>query len=145
MKLNASGAIALALCASACAKGTDRDGPQASSPIGRLWGDDQPFISTLGKRHDANLLRLAQSDAAEEAQRVSPSRRSVPPSMYRTTEPPLPEPDLSLPVTDVPRSAPTPTPKPSPSPTPAGTPGAAAGTPIPGALATPSGSPQPER
>jgi hypothetical protein len=144
MKLNASSAIALALCASACAKGTARDGGQVSSPMGRLWGGDEPFISTLAKEHEANLLRLAQSEAAEKAQRVSPPRRSVPPSMYRTTEPPMPEPDLSLPVTDVPRSLSTPSPKPSPSPTPAGNP-AATGIVAPDAVVTPSGSPQPER
>lgn len=70
----------------------------------------------LTKKQDANLVRLAQQRAAEEALDSEPgarsSRRGVPPSMYRTTEPPLPEPDLSLPVSDIPRPAPTATPPP---------------------------------
>ena len=76
------------------------------------------------KKQDDNLLRLAQERAAAEKaleRKLSSqgeTRESVPRSMYRTTEPPLPEPDLSLPVPDVPRPAPgasSPTPSPEPA------------------------------
>jgi hypothetical protein len=77
----------------------------------------------FSKKQDNNLLRLAQERAAEKAleKQLSSQRESqerVPPSMYRTTEPPLPEPDLSLPVPDVPRPTPgasSPTPSPEPA------------------------------
>jgi len=105
-------AIALAVCMSACAKATGSGAGQASSSLGRsLWKREDSFVSMLSKKQDANLLRLAQQRAAEEAlEKQTPSQR-VPPSMYRTTEPPLPEPDLSLPVPDVPRPAPNASPR----------------------------------
>ncbi len=66
----------------------------------------------FSKKQDANLLRLAQRRAAEKALEEQAAAERVPPSMYRTTEPPLPEPDLSLPVSDVPRPAPNASPQP---------------------------------
>jgi hypothetical protein len=118
-------AVALALCAGACAKATGSG--QVSSPVGRsVWkGEDEEFVSIIRKKQDDNLLRLAQEHSAKKAQeeRLSSERErrreAVPPSMYRTTEPPLPEPDLSLPITEIPRppnGAASPTPSPSPPP-----------------------------
>jgi hypothetical protein len=125
MKPNMLAAMALAVCIGACLKTTGSGTGQASSSAVRsVWkGDDEKFVSMFRKKQDDNLLRLAQERAAEKAleeQLSSPgeTRESVPPSMYRTTEPPLPEPDLSLPVPDVPRPAPdagSPTPSPEPA------------------------------
>jgi hypothetical protein len=48
----------------------------------------------------------AELAAAERAYKRKSSRaRRAPPSMYRTAEPPLPEPDLSLPIQEIPRSS----------------------------------------
>lgn len=115
MKLEALAWLVLAVCMAACAKATS--GAQTPKPFAALSrGDDQTFIAGLTKRQDASLARLAQQRAAEaKPAPVSPRRESVPPSMYRTTEPPLPEPDLSLPVSEVPRSTPGAAPTPSPS------------------------------
>jgi hypothetical protein len=117
MKPSALTAVALALCTGACAKttGSGTGQAQASSSAGRsVWKQDDSFVSMFGKKQDANLLRLAQQRAAEKALEEQAAAERVPPSMYRTTEPPLPEPDLTLPVADVPR--PTPTPSASPQP-----------------------------
>jgi hypothetical protein len=121
MRLNMSAAIALAFCTGACAKITGRG--QASPPAGGLvWkGEDEKFVIMFRKKQDDNLLRLAQEHSAEKALEEQLSsererRETVPPSMYRTTEPPLPEPDLSLPVTEVPRPSNGASPTPSPSP-----------------------------
>jgi hypothetical protein len=108
MKPSCMSILCVALCLCACAKGTESGHPLSS--WGRsLFKKEDTFVSMLQKKQDANLVRLAQQRAAEEAaleeERAASSRR-VPPSMYRTTEPPLPEPDLSLPVPDVPRPAP---------------------------------------
>jgi hypothetical protein len=121
MKPSAFTAIALAVCTGACAKatGSGTGRAQASSSAGRsVWKEDDSFVSMFSKKQDANLLRLAQQRAAEKAREEQAAAERVPPSMYRTTEPPLPEPDLSLPVSDVPRAIPSPTPSPSASPQP---------------------------
>jgi hypothetical protein len=121
MKPSALTAIALALCTAACAKatGSGTGQAQASSSGGRsVWKEHDSFVSMFGKKQDANLLRLAQKRAAEKALEEQAAAQRVPPSLYRTTEPPLPEPDLSLPVADVPRAVATPTPAPIASPTP---------------------------
>ena len=126
MKLEALAWLALAVCIAACARATSGGVRQTAKPFEVLWkGDDQNFISALGEKQDASLARLAQQRATEaKPAQVSPPRReSVPPSMYRTTEPPLPEPDLSLPVSEVPRSTPGATPTPSPAVSPNVTPG----------------------
>jgi hypothetical protein len=139
MKLDNLAAIALALCASGCAKGPRTGAEQVSSAVGRISNrDDQGFISSMSKKQEESLARLAEQRAAEKALReqTSPARETVPPSMYRTTEPALPEPDLSLPVTDVPRSAPGTKPTPTATPTPVA-------TPWPNGSSTPSGSPKP--
>jgi hypothetical protein len=99
-----------------------KEGGASPLLIGRLGQKEDNLVSTLQKKQDASLVRLAQQRALEQAMeeqalrerttKERSSRRSrVPPSMYRTTEPPLPEPDLSLPVQDVPRSAPAPSPR----------------------------------
>ena len=114
--------LAAALCASACTKGTQSNGHRPRAIEGLLWPKkEDPLVSTLQKRQDANLVRLARQRAIEEAaaqraaaklaaaerayKRKSSRARRVPPSMYRTTEPPLPEPDLSLPIQEIPKSA----------------------------------------
>lgn len=115
MKPSALTAIALALCTGACAKptGSGTGQAQASSSAGRsVWKEDDSFVSMFSKKQDTNLLRLSQQRAAEKALEEQAAAERVPPSMYRTTEPPLPEPDLSLPVPDVP----SPTPGASPQP-----------------------------
>lgn len=122
-------AMALAVCTGACAKATSSGMASASSAVrGSVWkGEDEKFVSLFRKKQDDNLLRLAQERSAAKAleERLASEREkreAVPPSMYRTAEPPLPEPDLSLPVTEVPRpstGAPSPTPSPSASPEPA--------------------------
>ena len=61
-------------------------------------------------------MRLAQERAAQKEIEQQAAAVRVPPSMYRTTEPPLPEPDFSLPVADVPRSTPSPAADASPQP-----------------------------
>jgi hypothetical protein len=116
--------VGIVLYLSACAKGTEGNGGQTSPLID--WAPwvkkEDNLVSTLQKKQDASLVRLAQQRALQQAMeeqalkeraiKERSSRRSrVPPSMYRTTEPPLPEPDLSLPVQDVPRSAPAPSPR----------------------------------
>jgi hypothetical protein len=112
----------VAFCACACTKGTQDNGQAARSIGGLLWlKKEDPLVATLQKRQDANLVRLAQQRAIEQAaaeqaaaelaaaerafKRKSSRSRKVPPSMYRTTEPPLPEPDLSLPIQEIPRSS----------------------------------------
>jgi hypothetical protein len=55
------------------------------------------------------LLTLLDPPALAQQPRAAPVE-TVSPSVYPTTEPPLPEPDLSLPVSD----APSPTPSASP-------------------------------
>jgi hypothetical protein len=115
MKPSALTAVALALCAGACAKATGSGAGQAqasSSAARSVWKEDDSFVSMFSKKQDANLLRLAQQRAAEKAREEQAAAERVPPSMYRTTEPPLPEPDLSLPVADVPRPTPTASPQP---------------------------------
>lgn len=116
MRPNLMMALGVAVCVCACAKGTGGNAGQPSPIMG--WAPwvrkEDNLVATLKKKQDANLVRLAQQRALEQAieeqtikERSSRSRKvRVPPSMYRTTEPPLPEPDLSLPVQDVPRSAP---------------------------------------
>jgi hypothetical protein len=112
-----------AFCASACTKGGQENGQAPRSIGGLFWpkGEDA-LVSTLQKRQDANLMRLAQQRAIEQAaakraaaelaaaerayKRKSGRARGVPPSMYRTAEPPLPEPDFSLPIQEIPRSSP---------------------------------------
>ena len=112
-----------AFCASACTKGGQENG-QATSAIGGLFWPkrEDALVSTLQKRQDANLMRLAQQRAIEQAaakraaaelaaaervyKRKSGRARRVPPGMYRTAEPPLPEPDFSLPIQEIPRSSP---------------------------------------
>jgi hypothetical protein len=119
MKPKTLTAIALAVCTGACAKeaGSGTGQTQANSSPGRsVWKEDDRFVSMLGKKQDSSLLRLAQERAAQKAiEEQAAAAARVPPSMYRTTEPPLPEPDLSLPVTDVPRSTPTPSAAASPA------------------------------
>ena len=110
--------LALAVCLGACAKATPEKPAEGASII--RWAPwqkkEDALVSSLERKQDANLARLSQQRALEQALAVQAreaerSRRSrVPPSMYRTTEPPLPEPDFSLPVQEVPRSAPSPTP-----------------------------------
>lgn len=109
-------ALAVAVCVCACAKGTGGNTAQAGSTPGwTLWPKkEDSLVSALKRKQDANLVRLAQQRAIEEAAAAeaaeaerSSRSQGVPPSMYRTTEPPLPEPDLSLPVQDVPRPAPS--------------------------------------
>jgi hypothetical protein len=116
--------LAAALYASACTKGTDAS-RQVTRSIGTvLWPKkEDALVTTLQKRQEANLVRLAQQRAMEQAaaeqaaaelaaaeraykRKKSRGARKVPPSMYRTAEPPLPEPDLSLPIQEIPRSAP---------------------------------------
>jgi hypothetical protein len=114
--------LAAAFCASACTKGTEVNGQAASSVEGLLWPKkEDALVSTLQKRQNANLVRLAQQRAIEQAaaeraaaelaaaerayKRKSSRGRRVPPSMYRTVEPALPEPDLSLPIQEIPRSS----------------------------------------
>ena len=110
--------MALAVCTAACAKATGNatGDARAASSVGRsVWKEDDSFVSTFSKKQDANLLRMAQERAAAEKaleEQEKAARKSVPPSMYQTTEPPLPEPDLSLPVQDIPRSSPGSSPKP---------------------------------
>jgi hypothetical protein len=116
-------ALAAAVCASACTKGTQGSRDASPSIQGLLWPKkEDAFVSTLQKRQQANLVRLAQQRAIEQAaaeraaaelaaaerahKRKSSRARRVPPSMYRTAEPPLPEPDLSLPIQEIPRSSP---------------------------------------
>lgn len=118
MKPNTLAAIALAVWAAACAKETDSGTGQTSSPGRPVWKEDDSFVSMLGKKQDSSLLRLAQERAAQKAIEKQAAAARVPPSMYRTTEPPLPEPDLSLPVAEVPRPTPTPSPGASISPQP---------------------------
>ena len=126
MKPSMLSAMALAVCIGACVKATGSGtGQVSSSAVRSVWkGDDEKFVSMFRKKQDDNLLRLAQERAAAEKaleRKLSSqgeTRESVPRSMYRTTEPPLPEPDLSLPVPDVPRPAPgasSPTPSPEPA------------------------------
>jgi hypothetical protein len=116
MKPNSLAALALAVCTGACAKATgNRAGDVRAAPsvTRSVWREDDSFVSTFSKKQDANLLRLAQERAAaEKALQEQAAPQNVPPGMYRTTEPPLPEPDLSLPVQDVPRSAPNSSQKP---------------------------------
>lgn len=105
-------ALAVAVCVCACAKGTNTE-QTSPAPGWTLWPKkEDSLVSALKKKQDASLVRLAQQRAIEEAAAAEAERasrsRGVPPSMYRTTEPPLPEPDLSLPVSDVPRAAPSP-------------------------------------
>jgi hypothetical protein len=124
MRPNLAMGLSVTIFVSACAKGTTGGSGQGSSMMD--WAPwvkkEDALVSTLTKKQDANLVRLAQQRALEQAieeqaiqKRSSRSRRTrVPPSMYRTTEPPLPEPDFSLPVLEVPRTAPnasTPPPK----------------------------------
>ena len=124
MKPKTLTAIALAVCTGACAKeaGSSTGQPRANSSPGRsVWKEDDRFVSMLGKKQDSSLMRLAQERAAQkeiEQQAAAAAAVRVPPSMYRTTEPPLPEPDLSLPVAEVPRPTPTPSPGASISPQP---------------------------
>ena len=104
-------ALGVAICVCACAKGTMGNLGQPSPVMGWApWVEkDENLVSALEKKQDANLVRLAQQRALEQAikeqasrERSSRSRKiRVPPSMYRTTEPPLPEPDLTLPVQDI--------------------------------------------
>ena len=115
--------LAAAFCASACTKGTEVNGQANRSIEGLLWPKkEDALVSTLQKRQNANLVRLAQQRAIEQAaakraaaelaaaerayKRKSSRARRVPPSMYRTVEPPLPEPDFSLPIQEIPRPAP---------------------------------------
>jgi hypothetical protein len=111
-----------AFCTSACTKGTQSSGQAVPAIKGLFWPKkEDALVSTLQKRQNANLMRLAQQRAMEKAaaeraaaelaaaerayKRKSSRSRRVPPSMYRTTEPPLPEPDLSLPIQEIPRSS----------------------------------------
>ena len=114
--------FAAALCASACTNGTQSNGQPAHAIEGLLWPKkEDALVSSLQKRQNASLARLAQQRAIEQAaaeraaaelaaaeraykKKKSSRARRVPPSMYRTTEPPLPEPDLSLPIQEIPRS-----------------------------------------
>jgi hypothetical protein len=118
MKPSRLTAVALAVCTAACTKATGNATGDArtGSSVGRsVWKEDDSFVSSFSKKQDANLLRMAQERAAAEKaleEQEKAARQSVPPSMYRTTEPPMPEPDLSLPVQDVPRSSPSSSPKP---------------------------------
>jgi hypothetical protein len=106
----------------ACTKGTQSNGQPARAIEGLFWPKkEDALVSTLQKRQDANLMRLAQQRAMEQAaaeraaaelaaaerayKKKSSRARRVPPSMYRTTEPPLPEPDLSLPIQEIPRTS----------------------------------------
>jgi hypothetical protein len=114
--------LAAAFWASACAKDMLGNREPTASIQGFLWPKkEDPLVSTLQKRQEANLVRLAQQRAMEHAaaeraaaelaaaerayKRKSSRARRVPPSMYRTAEPPLPEPDLSLPIQEIPRSS----------------------------------------
>jgi hypothetical protein len=120
MKPSRLTAVALAVCTAACTKATGNSAAagdaRVGSSLGRsVWKEDDSFVSSFSKKQDANLLRMAQERAAAEKaleEQEKAARKSVPPSMYRTTEPPLPEPDLSLPVQDIPRSSPSSSPKP---------------------------------
>ena len=115
--------LAAAFWASACIKGTQANREATSSMQGLFWPKkEDALVSTLQKRQEANLVRLAQQRAIQQAaaeraaaelaaaerayKRKSSRARRVPPSMYRTAEPPLPEPDLSLPIQEIPRSSP---------------------------------------
>ena len=115
--------LAAAFCASACTKDTGVHGQATRSVEGLLWPrKEDALVSTLQKRQNASLIRLAQQRAIEQAageraaaelaaaerayKRKSSRARKVSPSMYRTVEPPLPEPDLSLPIQEIPRSSP---------------------------------------
>lgn len=119
MKPSLMMALAVAIGVCACAKETTGDLGQASPIMG--WApwvkkEEDSLVSSLKKKQDADLVRLARRRALEQAieeqaiqERASRSRKvRVPPSMYRTTEPPLPEPDLTLPVQDVPTQPKTP-------------------------------------
>ena len=115
--------LAAAFWASACTKATQGNRAAVPSIQGLLWPKkEDALVLTLQKRQEANLMRLAQQRAIEQAaaeraaaelaaaerayKRKSSRGRRVPPSMYRTAEPPLPEPDLSLPIQEIPRSSP---------------------------------------
>jgi hypothetical protein len=110
--------LALAFCLGACAKATPGKPAEGASIMG--WAPwqkkEDTLVSSLERKQDDSLARLTQQRALEQAVEAQareagrPRRNRVPPSMYRTTEPPLPEPDFSLPVQEVPRSAPSPTP-----------------------------------
>jgi hypothetical protein len=109
--------LALVVCLGACAKATPGKPTEGASVMGWVpWQKkEDTLVSSLERKQDASLARLTQQRALEQAiveaqaREAERSRRSrVPPSMYRTTEPPLPEPDFSLPVQEVPRSSPTP-------------------------------------
>jgi hypothetical protein len=135
MKPNALAGTALAICTTACTSTTGGSMLRGVVEAEKPWrGQEQTFVSILSKKQDANVLRLAQQRASEKAleekaaaerKKAASQRQRVPPSMFRTTEPPLPEPDFSLPITEIPRSAaspgaastpqPTVTPQPSPS------------------------------
>ena len=119
MKPKTLTAIALAFCTGACAKEAGSSAGQTNSSPGRsVWKEDDTFVSMLGKKQDSSFLRLAQERATQKALEEQAAAVRVPPSMYRTTEPPLPEPDFSLPVADVPRSTPSPSPAAGASPQP---------------------------
>ena len=115
--------LTAAFWASACIKGTQANREATSSMQGLFWPKkEDALVSTLQNRQEANLVRLAQQRAIQQAaaeraaaefaaaerayKRKSSRARRVPPSMYRTAEPPLPEPDLSLPIQEIPRSSP---------------------------------------
>jgi hypothetical protein len=115
-------ALSIAFCACACTKEGEENGQRTPSIGWMPWlKKDDILISSLKQRQDTSLVRLAQQRAIEKAaaeqaaielaaaKRARKSRsglsRRVPPSMYRTTEPPLPEPDFSLPVQELPRSS----------------------------------------
>ena len=124
MRLSLAVTLGVAFHACACTKGSEEAGPATPAMGWIVWPKkEDAFISTLQKRQDANLVRLSQQRAIEQAaaaqaeaelaaaERASKKKKSsrsrkVPPSMYRTTEPPLPEPDLSLPIQEIPRSSP---------------------------------------
>ena len=72
-----------------------------------------------GREHLQRLLKeYNEYPERQKAIEEQAAAVRVPPSMYRTTEPPLPEPDFSLPVADVPRSTPSPSPAAGASPQP---------------------------
>ena len=115
--------LAAAFWASACTKGTQSNEQPARAIEGLRWPKkEDALVATLEKRQDASLVRLAQQRAIDQAaakraaaelaaaerayKRKSSRARRVPPSMYRTAEPPLPEPDLSLPIQEIPQSSP---------------------------------------
>jgi hypothetical protein len=111
-----SAAAAMA-CLGACARATTNGEPtQGILPSLKKspWREDAELVSLLSKQQDASILRISEQKAAQKAAEERAAAERVPPSMYRTAEPPLPEPDLSLPVADVPRVTPAPSPKPKP-------------------------------